>query len=106
MSSILPSFSDRKMSIRGRSFGLNFSLTLVPTFDVGDSDGKASACNAGDPASIPGLERSPEEGNGNLLQYSYLENSMDRGACLAIVHGITESDTTERLTLDVDGARV
>ena len=72
----------------------------------GDSDGKASACNAGDPASIPGLERSPEEGNGNLLQYSYLENSMDRGAWLATVRRITESDTTERLTLDVDGARV
>ena len=72
----------------------------------GDSDGKASACNAGDPASIPGVERSPEGGNVNLLQYSYLENSMDRGAWLAPVHGITESDTTERLTLDVDGARV
>ena len=46
----------------------------------GSSDSKASADNAGDPASIPGLGRSPEEGNGNPLQYSYLENSMDGGA--------------------------
>ena len=43
------------------------------------SDGKASACNAGDPGSIPGLKRSPGEGNGNPLQYSCLENPMDRG---------------------------
>ena len=41
------------------------------------SDGKASACNVGDPGSIPGLGRSPGEGNGNPLQYSCLENSMD-----------------------------
>ena len=46
----------------------------------GGSDGKASACNAGDPGSIPGLGRSPGEGNGNPLQYSCLENSMDGGA--------------------------
>ena len=46
----------------------------------GGSDGKESACNAGDLSSIPGLGRSPEEGNGNPLQYSCLENSMDRGA--------------------------
>ena len=44
------------------------------------SDGKASAYNVGDPGSIPGLGRSPEEGNGNPLQYSYLENPIDRGA--------------------------
>ena len=43
----------------------------------GDSDGKASACSAGDPDSIPGLGRSPGEGNGNPLQYSCLENSVD-----------------------------
>ena len=72
----------------------------------GGLDGKASACKAGDPASTPGSERSPGEGNGNLLQYSYLENSMDRGAWLATVHGITGSDTTEPLTLDMDGSRV
>ena len=43
----------------------------------GSSDSKASACSAGDPDSIPGLGRSPGEGNGNPLQYSCLENSMD-----------------------------
>ena len=53
-----------------------------------DSDGKASSCNAGDPGSIPGLGRSLEEGNGNPLHYSYLENSMDRGAWWATVPGI------------------
>ena len=47
-------------------------------FPVG-SDGKASACNAGDRGLIPGLRRSPGEGNSYPLQYSYLENSMDRG---------------------------
>ena len=46
----------------------------------GSSDGKASACNAGDLGSNPGLRRSPGEGNGNPLQYSCLENSMDGGA--------------------------
>ena len=46
----------------------------------GGSDGKESACNVGDLASIPGLGRSPREGNGNPLQYSCLENSMDRSS--------------------------
>ena len=46
----------------------------------GGSEVKASASNVGDPGSIPGLGRSPGEGNGNLLQYSCLENPMDRGA--------------------------
>ena len=50
---------------------------------------KKSACSAGDPGSIPGLGRSPGEGNGNPLQYSYLENPMDRGAWRATVHGVT-----------------
>ena len=54
----------------------------------GDSEDKASASNAGDPGSIPGLGRSPGEGNGNPLQYSCLENPMDRGAWRAIVHGL------------------
>ena len=46
----------------------------------GRSDGKASACDAGDPGSIPGLGISPGEGNGNPLQHSCLENPVDRGA--------------------------
>ena len=53
----------------------------------GGSDGKESACNAGDPASIPGLGRSPGEGIGNPLQYSCLRHAMDRGAWWAIVPG-------------------
>ena len=53
----------------------------------GDSDGKESACNAGGLGSIPGLGRSPGEGNSNPLQYSCLENPMDREAWWATVHG-------------------
>ena len=57
------------------------------------SDGKESACNAGDLGLIPGWGRSPGEGNGNLLQYSCLENPKDREAWWATVHGITKSRT-------------
>ena len=59
----------------------------------GDLEGKTSAHNAGDPGLIPGLGRSPGQGNGNSLQYSCLENSMDGGAWWAIVHGIAKSRT-------------
>ena len=59
----------------------------------GGSDGKASSYNAGEPGSIPGLGRSPGEGNGNPLQYSCLENSMDRGTWRAAVHGVEKSRT-------------
>ena len=59
----------------------------------GGSDGKESSCNAGDLGLISGLGRSPGEGDGNPLQYSCLENSMDRGAWQAIVHGVTKSWT-------------
>ena len=59
----------------------------------GGSGGKASAYNAGDLGSIPGSGRSPGEGNGNPLQYSCLENPMDRGAWWATVRGVAKSRT-------------
>ena len=66
----------------------------------GGSDSKESACNVGDPGLIPGSRSSHGEGNGNPLQYSCLENSMDRRALRATVHGVTkESDMTEQLSL-------
>ena len=64
----------------------------------GGSDGSESACKAGGSGSVPGSGRSPGEGNGYLLQYSCLENSMDRVVWWATVHGVTELDTTEQLT--------
>ena len=62
----------------------------------GGSGGKESACNAGDVGSISGSGRSPGEGNGNPLQYSCLENFMDRRAWWATVHRVAkELDTTD-----------
>ena len=63
------------------------------TYFLGGLDGKASVYNVGDPGSIPGLGRSPGEGNGNPLQYYCLENPMDRGAWWATVHGVAKSQT-------------
>ena len=68
------------------------TLTDFSGFPVG-SDGKEFACNAGDPGSVPGLERFHGEENGYPLQYSCLENSMDRGAWQATFHGVTKSRT-------------
>ena len=59
----------------------------------GSSDGKESACNEGDLSSIPESGRSPGEGNDNPLQYSCLENSMDREAWRATVYGVAKSQT-------------
>ena len=59
----------------------------------GGSDGKESSCSAEDLGSIPGLGRSPGEVNSYPLQYPRLENSMDRGACQATVHGVAKSQT-------------
>ena len=59
----------------------------------GGSASKESASNAGDVGSSPGLGRSPGDGNGNPLQYSYLENPMDRGAWWATVQGVTKRQT-------------
>ena len=69
------------------------AIYLGPNYDglPCSSVGKESACSAGDQESIPGLGRSPGEGNGNPLQYPFLENLMDRGAWWAAVHGVAKS---------------
>ena len=77
--------------IHGKSlqFSLSFSVNLKLLLGYLDSSvSKESTCNAGDPGSIPGLGRSPGEGNSNSFQYSCLGNPMDRGAWWATVHGI------------------
>ena len=71
--------------------GLSLFFNMLPRWFMGfpgDSAGKESACNAGDPSLIPGFGRSPGEGKGYPLQYSGLEDSMD-----CIVHGIAKSQT-------------
>ena len=68
-------------------------ISLPSDYAPGGSEVKASACNAGDPGSIPGSGRSPGEGNGNLLQYSCLENRMDIGAKQTTVHEVARSQT-------------
>jgi len=74
----------RTSTVFGKDVGFGF---------LDGSDSKESAQNAEDMDSVPGLGRSPGGGNGNPLQYSYLENSMDRGAWQATVHGIAKSRT-------------
>ena len=81
--------------------GLRLNVQALATFSfsfphgnlTGGSDGKESACSAGDLGSIPRSRRSPGEGHGYPLQYSCLENSMDRGAWRASVHGIAKGQT-------------
>ena len=70
-----------------------FAGSLPEKHLSGGSDSKASACNAGGPGSSPRSGRSPGEGNGNPLQYSCLENAMDRGGLWATVHGVAKSRT-------------
>ena len=73
-----------------------FDRHHLPVRDFpGGSDSKESACNVGDPGSIPGLGRSPGEANGYPLQYSCLENSMDIGTWSATVQRVAESDMAE-----------
>ena len=78
----LPMLSQQGLPSISKSFGF-----------PGSSVNKESACNVGDPGSIPGSGRSSGEGNGNRLQYSCLENPMDRGVWQATVHGILSSQT-------------
>ena len=73
-------------------FSLMISRKIEIPAAVG-SDSKESVCDAGDLGSIPGLGRSPGEGNGYPLQDSRLENSMDRGTLWATVHGVAKSQT-------------
>ena len=77
--------------------GVTVSLWRIHCISMGGfpggSEDKASACNVGDPGSIPGLGRSPGEGNGNPLQYSCLENPMYGGAWRATVHRVANSRT-------------
>ena len=92
-----PTLSCLQEDIFGEDLHLNWWIFESNGFP-GGSDGEESTCNAGYLGSIPGSGRSPGEGNDNLLQYSCLENPMDRGARWATVHGIAkELDTTERL---------
>ena len=68
-------------------------ILYICVYFPGGSDGKESACKAEDPSSIPRSGRSAGEGNSNPLQYSCQENSMDRGAWWATVHGVAKSRT-------------
>ena len=82
------------LGYRAISGGPSCLQPLAWHFDFpGGSDGKASVHNAGDPGLIPGSERSSGEGYGNPLQYSCLENSMDRGGWWATVRGVANSRT-------------
>ena len=90
--------SRQKWETVKRSIHMWWSMAYYPAkkkqyWFSGGSDGKESACNAGDHSSISGLGRSPGEGNGNPFQYSCLEDPMDGGAWQATVHGVTKSQT-------------
>ena len=78
------------ISFNSHSNSVTGILKFIPP---GGSDGKASACNAGDPGLIPGSGRSPGDGNGNPLQYSCLDNPMVGGAWQATVPGVAKSRT-------------
>ena len=101
--SFKPAFSLSSFTCIKRLFSssLLYAIRLVPSAYLGfpgGSDGKDSACKARDLGSIPGSGQSPGEGNGNPIQYSCLENPVDRGAWWATVHSVAELNTTEWLT--------
>ena len=80
------------LSILKTSLHIWGQVMCTKSFPSG-SDGKESACYVGDLGSIPGWGRSPGDGNGNPLQYSCLENSLDKGVWWSVVHGVTKSWT-------------
>ena len=82
-----------KVSFFPLSIIFGFVLFLAGLGFPGSSDGKEYTCNAGDLSSVPGLGKSPGGGHGNPLQYSCLENSVDRGAWRATVHRFTKRGT-------------
>ena len=100
----------RKASAKTQEhFRLLFISCLLPLGFPGGSDGKESACNAGDLVSFPGWGRFPGERNGNLLHFSCLENSMNRRAWWTTVHGVTKSQdwvTKHALPLLAKGTHV
>ena len=86
-------------ALRGKFMEIRAHDNTILSFP-GGLDRKEFPCNARDLGSIPGSGRSPREGNGNPLQYSCLENSMDRGAWQARVHGVKKrQDSTEQITI-------
>ena len=85
--------------LKSRDITLSTKVQIVNAGFPGGLDSNESACNSGGMDLIPGSGRSPEEGNGNRLQYSCLENPMDRGAWWATVYGVTKSWTLYRSDL-------
>ena len=79
------------ISLWGKKYSDGCTQTFTEPLNPGGSDGKESACNAGDLGSVPGSERSDGEGNSNPLQDSCLENSMDSRAWQATVHWVAKS---------------
>ena len=77
--------------MKRKTFGEKYNKLIIVFMGLpDDSDGKESACNAGDLGPIPGLGRSPGGGHGNPCQYCCLENPTDRGAWRATLHGVTK----------------
>ena len=91
----LPTMQETLVQFLGQEDPLEKGRLPTPVFlgFPGGSDGKDSACNAGDLSLIPGMGRPPGNGNGYPLQYSCLENSMDRRTQRATVHGVAKSWT-------------
>ena len=87
-----------QVQLRERNFDKDFICLVSIMGFSGGSDGKETTCNAGDLGSVSGLGSSSGEGHGKPLQYSCLENPMNRRAWLATVYRVTESDTTEWLS--------